>query len=173
MSKLKLLAAAFVALALVTSCGGGETTAPDAADVPEPVEEPTEEPAEQDAASGSIDTCAFFSEADAKKFLGGGVTQEAKPPQGSLLGQCDYATAEGLISVQARPDTEWDATKSTFEENSEEISGLGEDNFFNSSFGLLVLTGEGYFIHVLSTQGGQGFDKDSSVEIAEIVLGNI
>jgi hypothetical protein len=37
-----------------------------------------------------------------------------------------------------------------------------------------VLTGEGYFIHILSTQGGGGgFDKDSSVEIAEIVLGNI
>ena len=157
--------------------GGGSASAP-ATDAPadddtgSPDAAPTDDDG-GDAAAEGVDTCALLSEEEAAEIIGELVGEaEVDEPQGSLLGGCNYTSADGnSLSVSARPASEYEGTVE-IAEDAEDVDA-GEEAIYSPSVGVLMkLSGQDYFVQVLAIKGAEGIDRDLAVAAAEKVAAN-
>ena len=164
----KYVFATAVATALISGCGSNESAQQKSAAAQAPAEvqqaiqaAPATPPP---PTAKTVDACALLSKADAESVIGPlSAEPEAKPPQGSLLGECKYAGAgTDSIDVTAHPADEFDGTVGYSEKHKADVqpvAGLGE-KAFQTPYGLMVQpAGKNYFVVVLVMKG-MGFNHD-------------
>jgi hypothetical protein len=105
----------------------------------------------------TVDACAMLSKADAESVIGAlSAEPQAKPPQGSLLGECNYAGSEAdSINVSVHPADEFESTirYSAKKGEAQPVEGLGE-KAFQTPYGLMIQpAGKSYFVVVIVVKG--------------------
>jgi hypothetical protein len=108
-------------------------------------------------AARTVDACALLSRADAESVIGPlSAAPAAKPPQGSLLGECKYSgSGTDSITVTAHPADEFDGTirYPLKKKQAQAVPGLGE-KAFQTPYGLMIQpAGKPYFVVVLVMKG--------------------
>lgn len=151
---IKHIVAAAIGAIVLAACGGGESPGKSAAgaQVPQPVQA-----VPAPAAARTVDTCAMLSKADAESVIGPLTADpEAKPPRGSLLGECTYAgSGADSINLAAHPADEFDGTVgySVKKGEAHAVAGIG-DKAFQTPYGLMIQpAGKSYFVVVLVMKG--------------------
>ena len=139
----------------VIGCGRGSdtpaTTMP--AQTPETVREAVRNAPATPAApsAATVDVCALLAESDAVAVLGAlSKAPLANAPQGSLLGECEYAGAKGSGSVSAHPADELEGTIEYMGKKKpvQKLSGLGQVAYA-TDYGVMVQpAGKPYFLSV-------------------------
>lgn len=129
--------------------------APAAKTEPSAPAEPAAPAAPAAPANESVDICAKLTKADIESVVGKATAEpEATPPQGSLLGMCNWMTDAGMASVSARPAGEYDATVRAVKDV-KDVAGVGE-KAVTSKVGVLVKLADKPFmlqVMVMSTKG--------------------
>lgn len=162
MTKYFLIAILCVGSTISAGCGKNEPSSP----APAPAQAPAAAQEAVKAApaapmplnAASVDTCALIARADVEAVVGP-LAQDPKAdqPQGSLLGGCDFMTADYTsVSVSARPAREFDATVKYAGEKAalQPVAGLGE-KAFQTRYGLMIQpAGKPYFLTVVVLSGG-------------------
>jgi hypothetical protein len=177
MSTRAATALALAAALLLGACGGddddaaGDTTASEASDTSAPSgdgssdDELVDPPAGGDTNGEPVDVCGLLSPAEVSEIVGTEFTSEPAAATGSLLGQCDYtatdftAASVGIISVSARPASEYDATVEVAE--GQPVEGFDVDA--NDTAAGLMLEFDDFMI-VIFALGAQG--NDTAIETA-------
>ncbi len=98
-------------------------------------------------------------------------TPEAQEPMGGIRGSCTISAETGFPFVMIAAYNERDREATLSMVDSEPVDGLGAEADWDDTAGLLIaLDGRDWYLQVVSTGEGGGYDRDRSVEIARIVL---
>ncbi len=158
-----LLASSLIACKGKDDKAAGSTPSPTAPSDPGPA--PDKAPTAP--VQAAVDVCSFASR-DLVEGVVGKLSEDPKPtpPQGSLLGGCDYSFEGGMLSISARPASEYDATVKAYA--GADVAGVGEKAHASEKAGLFVQpAGKQYFLHILG--GGAGIDDAKKLEVAKAV----
>jgi hypothetical protein len=102
-------------------------------------------------AGAPVDTCAMLPEAEIVAAIGK-LTKpvQARAPNGSLLGSCEYHSARANVSITAHPSDELDGTVASDVKagKAKAIAALGE-KAFQTEYGVMFQpAGKPYFVAV-------------------------
>lgn len=114
-----------------------------------------------------VDVCALLDPADAMAAAGTLYKPaEARPAQGSLLGQCEYFGNKLMLMLSARPAAEYNGTLSFAAEKggSQSVGGLGSKADMTPMGLMIQPAGKPYFILVYTMAGGK-FKEAAALEI--------
>lgn len=156
----KTIVALSCAALLSIACDNTPAPAPTPTTVAAPAPPTTATPAPPVAAPtahAAVDVCALVTQAEVKEVLGG-VDVDAGEPQpaaGSFLGGCNFMVLKAgkMVSVSARPATEWSATVATYKDLAP-VAGVGQAAHHSGKIGMLVQPASTpYFLHLLVVPG--------------------
>lgn len=114
-----------------------------------------------------VDTCALLDSEAALAVVGSLYKPaEARPAQGSLLGQCEYFGKRRVLMLSARPAAEYTATVSYAAKNgsARTLEGLAGTAAMTPMGLMLQPIGKPYFLVVYTMAGGK-FDEDAALAI--------
>ena len=149
---------ALLAVFLIAACGQQQGPAPAEALAAAP-------PA--GVSGAAVDVCALLDSADALPAVGKLYKPpEARPAQGSLLGQCEYFGDKLVLMVSARPAAEYRGTVdyAAKKGGSKPMAGLGSAADMTPMGLMIQPAGQPYFIVVYTMAGGK-FDEATALDI--------
>ena len=166
------------ALVLVGCSSGGHDEATD--DGTEQVDETTTTTATDDAGGEATggdppDLCSLFTAEDFEAVTGQPADEpDVMAPTGAIRGSCTYSTPTGFPMVMIGAYNASDRERTLELTESEPVEGLGAEADWADSAGLLVVVdGEDWYLQVVATGDGAGYDREESIEAAELVLANL
>lgn len=121
------------------------------------------------AAQSPVDACALLPAAAAEALVGKPIEgPRATPPQGAMLGMCDWNGPNGSINLSARPAREFDETvKYASRKQAATPVDVPGAKALRTRYGLFVQpAGKPYFLQVLATRFPRP-DPAFSVEVAK------
>lgn len=164
------------ALVLVGCSSGGDDEATD--DGTEQVDETTT--TATDAGGGATggdppDLCSLFTAEDFEAVTGETAGEpEVMAPTGAIRGTCTYGAEAGFPMVMIGAYNATDRERTLDMTESESVDGLGTEADWSDAAGLLlVVDGEDWYLQIVATGDGAGYDKEESIEAAELVLANL
>ena len=166
----RLGALALTAVLVLGACGGdGEPT--DTAPAPEATTSAADPgPADEALDTDVPDLCDLFTAEDFEAVIGEPAgTPETQEPIGAIRGTCSMSAEAGfpMVMIAAYDEADRETTLSRVE--AEPIADLGVEAYWDDTMGLVIpMEGKDWYLQVLSLGGGA--DRETSVQVAEIVL---
>jgi hypothetical protein len=125
------------------------------------------------AANGTpVDPCTFVSKDQVKALVGADIDEPEKmAAMGSMLGGCNWRKPDfsAMLSVQARPVGEFDATANVGK-NKKEVPGVGEKAFMTDAGMFVKVAGKPYFLHVMAMGANAKQDEAKATELAKLAV---
>lgn len=132
-----------------------------------------EAPPPAPAANGTpVDTCTFVTKDQAKAIIGAEIDEPEKhAAMGSMLGGCNWRKPDfsSMLSVQARPASEFDATANVGK-NKKEVPGVGEKAVMTDAGMFVKVAGKPYFLHVMAMGVDAKQDEAKATELAKAAI---
>ena len=166
------LGAVAVTATLVLGACGGDTDEP--TDAAPPVDE-TPSATETAPADAALDTevpdlCGLFTAEDFEAVTGEQAgASEAQEPTGAIRGVCTLSAEAGFPMVMIGAYNEVDRETTLSMVDAEPVDELGRVAHWNDTMGLLIpLDGKDWYLQAMVA--GSDSDRDTAIEVAEIVL---
>lgn len=164
-------ALALTAVLVLGACGGEADEPTDTAPAPEETTSATDTaPADEALDTEVPDLCGLFTAEDFETVTGETAdTPETQEPIGAIRGSCTLSAETGFPGVMIAAYNEADREATLSMVDAEPVDDLGVAAHWDDTLGLVIpLEGKDWYLQVLATGGGA--DRDTSVQVAEIVL---
>ncbi|MDO9495070.1 MAG: hypothetical protein Q7J48_05160 [Nocardioides sp.] len=167
----RLGALALTAVLVLGACGGEADEPTDTAPDPEETTSATgPAPADEALDTEVPDLCGLFTAEDFETVTGETAgTPETQEPLGAIRGTCSMSAEVGfpVVMVAAYDEADREATLAMVD--AEPVDDLGVEAYWDDTVGLVIpLEGKDWYLQVLALGGGA--DRETSVQVAEIVL---
>ncbi|MFA6300188.1 MAG: hypothetical protein WC642_13540 [Nocardioides sp.] len=167
----RLGALSLTAVLVLGACGGGDDEPTDTASAPEDTTSATDTgPADEAVDTEVPDLCGLFTAEDFEAVIGEPAgPPETQEPLGAIRGTCSMSAEAGfpMVMVAAYDEADREATLAMVD--AEPADDLGVEAYWDDTMGLVIpMEGKDWYLQVLSLGGGA--DRETSVQVAEIVL---